>query len=66
MKKITQSMEYQENSMLTQHLKEFHEQHPFQTGIDLEFDYMYAIMTDQDCLAFCLRHPEYSNKFKAA
>ena len=66
MKKITQALEYCENTMLTQHLKEFHEQHQFQTGMNHEFDYMYAIMTDEDCLAFCLRHPQYANRFKAA
>lgn len=68
MKKITASLEYEglpfSNTMLSQHLKEFHQNHPFQTGMDWEFQLFYAVMTDEDCLAFCLKHPEYATRFK--
>jgi len=68
MKQITQSIEYEglplSTTDLHSALKEFHSCHPFQTGIDWEFQYMYATMTDEDCLAFCLKYPQYSNRFR--
>lgn len=66
MKKITQSMEYEGNNhgALTRALRDWHSQHPFATGIDWQFQYMWAELEDQDCLAFCLKHPEYADRFK--
>ena len=68
MKKITQSIEYDglpfTNTELHIDLKEWHSEHPFATGIDWEFQVFWATMTDEDCLAFCLKHPQYSNRFK--
>ena len=68
MKKITQSIEYEglpfANTELHQALKDFHTNHPFATGIDWEFQYYWALMTDEDCLAFCLKYPQYNTRFK--
>jgi len=68
MKRITQSIEYEglpfTGTELHIALKDFHEQHPFQTGVDWEFQLFYAIMKDEDAFAFTLKHPEYANRFK--
>lgn len=66
MVKITQSMDYEgpNNSKLRDDLRDWHQQHPFATGIDWEFQIMWATMTDEDCLAFCLKHPQYATRFK--
>ena len=67
MKKITQTIEYEGNgaSVLRNDLQAWHHQHPLHnTGIDWEFQYLWATMTDEDCLAFCLKYPQHSNKFK--
>lgn len=68
MKKITQSMEYEglpfSNTELHTALKEFHSSHPFQTGIDWEFQYFYAVMQDEDAFAFALKYPQYAQRFK--
>jgi hypothetical protein len=68
MKMITQSMEYEglplSNTDLHTALRNWHSQHSFSSGIDWEFQYMYATMTDEDCLAFCLKYPQYSNRFR--
>jgi len=66
MKKITQSIEYEGISGYTglhSALKEFHIDHPFQTGVDWQFQYMWAILEDEDCLAFCLKHPQFAHRF---
>jgi hypothetical protein len=67
MKKITQTMEYELNNgyELTTNLRDWYAQHPFNSGIDWEFQYMYAILEDEDCLAFCLLHPQWAHRFKA-
>jgi hypothetical protein len=69
MKKITQSIEYEglplEHTDLHSALREWHSQHPFQTGIDWQFQTMWAVMEDQDAFAFCLKYPEFANRFKA-
>lgn len=68
MKEITQSMDYEGlpfyTTPLHTDLREFHSKHPFQTGVDWQFKYLWARMTDEDCLAFCLKYPEHSNRFK--
>ena len=65
MKTITQSIEYEGNndSDLRDDLRSWHSEHPFNNGIDWEHQYLWATMTDEDCLAFCLRHPEYIDRF---
>jgi len=67
MMKITASLEYDglpfSNTELSQDLKEFHAEHPFETGMDWQFQLFYAILNDEDCLAFCLKYPQYSNRF---
>jgi len=66
MKTITQSMDYEgtNHRQLTWDLQDWHQQHPFATGIDWQFQYMWATMTDEDCLAFCLKHPEHAERFR--
>jgi len=66
MKRITQSMDYEgdNHKELINDLRQWHKQHPFNTGIDWQHQYMHATMTDEDCLAFCLRHPQYADRFK--
>jgi hypothetical protein len=68
MKKITQSIEYEglpfTNTDLHIALKEFHAKHPFSTGVDWEFQTMWAVMKDEDAFAFALKYPQYSNRFK--
>lgn len=68
MKKITQSIEYEglpfTNTDLHTDLKEWHSLHPFATGLDWQFQVFWAVMDDQDCLAFCLKYPQYATRFK--
>jgi len=67
MMKITASLEYDglpfTNTELSQDLKEFHAEHSFSTGMDWEFQLFWAVMTNEDCLAFCLKHPQYAHRF---
>lgn len=66
MKKITQSIEYEANnsSLLRTALREWHSQYPLaDNGIDWQFQYMWATMTDEDCLAFCLKYPQFAGRF---
>lgn len=66
MMQITQSMEYEgtDHQVLSQRLKDFYKEHPFDTGIDWQFKYLWATMTDEDAFAFTLKYPEYTQKFK--
>ena len=68
MKKITQSIEYEglplEHTDLHQALKEFHQRHSFQTGIDWQFKTLWAVLEDQDAFAFSLKYPQFANRFK--
>lgn len=66
MMQITQSIDYEgtNHQVLNQRLKDFYQEHPFKSGFDWEFQYLWATMTDEDCLAFCLKYPEYSQRFK--
>lgn len=70
MKKITQSIEYEglpfDNTELHNDLKEWHKKHSFKTGVDWEFKYFWAILEDEDAFAFCLKHPQYTHRFKEA
>lgn len=68
MKRITQTLEYAEDQRyeLTANLSDWHKLHPIALhGVDFEYQYMWATMTDEDCLAFCLLHPQWADKFKA-
>lgn len=66
MKQITQTLEYAEDQRyeLTNNLSDWHKQHPFRSGVNFEFQYLWAELEDEDCLAFCLRHPQWSHLFK--
>ena len=66
MKRITQTMEYEGTNgyELTAVLKDWHTEHPFQSGIDWQFQYMWAELEDEDCLAFCLKHPQFAHRFR--
>ena len=66
MKQIRQSIDYEgpNHSQIRVDLQAWHHQHPLHdNGIDWEFQYMYATMTDQDAFAFTLKHPEYADRF---
>ena len=45
-------------------MREWHLQHPFKNGVNLEQEYFWAILEDDDCLAFCLKYPQYQSRFK--
>lgn len=68
MMRITASLEYEgipfTNTELRQHLLDFHSSHPFHTGMDWQHQYFYADLEDEDCLAFCLKYPQYASRFK--
>ena len=68
MKKITQSIEYDglpfHTTNLHLDLQRWHHQHPFQTGMDWEFQCFWAVLDDENAFAFCLRHPQYADRFK--
>jgi hypothetical protein len=68
MKKITESIAYEglplDHTDLHQALKEFHVKHPFQTGIDWQFQTRWAVLEDQDAFAFSLKYPEFAHRFK--
>jgi len=65
--KITQNMDYEGYDYpvktLMAALKEFHEQSPFATGIDWQWQLYWATMTDEQAFAFVLKHPEYIRRF---
>lgn len=65
MKMITQSIEYEGNnaSKLKTALKEFHELQLFATGVDWESQYLWATMSDEQALIFCLKYPQYAGRF---
>ena len=45
-------------------LKQFHQTDPFSNGFDWENQYLWARMTDEQCVMFVLKHPEYAGRFK--
>lgn len=67
MMKITQDMDYEGYDYpvkkLMSDLKEYHEQSPFATGIDWQWQLYWAKMTDEQAFAFVLKHPEYIKRF---
>ena len=60
-------MEYEDDNRyeLTSLLQAWNKLHPFNSGVNWEFLYMWADLEDEDCLAFCLRHPQFAHRFKA-
>ena len=65
MKTIIQMFDdYHKPNTLQRDLQAWFTLHPFKNGVDYEFEYYWATMTDEDCLAFCLKHPEHINRFK--
>ena len=65
MMQIRQTLDYEGSRHLPLNyaLKEFHTQQPFSTGFDWEFQYLWATMTDEQCLLFCLKYPQYTQRF---
>ena len=66
MKIIRQSIEYEGHNhhQLQRDLQAWHRQHPFQSGLDWGMQTMWATMTDEDCLAFLLKYPQYIGRFQ--
>ena len=66
MKQITQTIEYEgaNHQALISALKDFFDQEPFATGIDWQFQLLWARMTDEQAIMFLLKHPEYIGRFK--
>lgn len=65
MKKITQTLQYNDDQRyeLSANLSDWHKLHPFQSGVDFEFQYLWAVLEDEDALAFCLKHPQWAHRF---
>lgn len=66
MKRITQQL-YSEGTThkhLNNALSRFHQQEPFRNGVDWEFQYLWAELTDEQCMMFLLQNPEYIGRFK--
>jgi hypothetical protein len=65
MKKITQTLEYDDDLRyeLSANLSDWHKQHPFQNGVDWDFQLLWAVMEDEDALAFVLKHPQWAHRF---
>ena len=49
---------------LTHRLKEFFTQEPFANGLDWNTQTLWAKMTKEQCFKFCLKYPEYTDRFK--
>lgn len=66
MKKITQTLEYDDDARyeLSSNLSDWHKHTPFSSGVDFEFQYLWAIMEDEDCVLFCLKHPQWAHRFR--
>jgi len=66
MKIITQSLDYEgpNRSKLRSALKDFHEQQRFDTGIDWQFQYLWAKMSDEQAMMFLLKYPEFLGQFR--
>lgn len=45
-------------------LKEFFLREPFSNGFDWEYQYLWATMTDEQCIMFVLKYPQYAGRFK--
>jgi len=65
MMQIRQSIDYEgmNHQVLNQRLKDFHQEHPFKSGFDWQFKYLWATMTDEAAFAFTLKYPEYTERF---
>jgi hypothetical protein len=66
MKRITQTLQYDDDQRyeLSANLSDWHKLHPFKSGVDFEFEFLWAEMEDQDALAFILKHPQWAYRFK--
>ena len=66
MMKIVQDVYPEGNSHrhLVEALKEYHSREPFATGLDWNWQQLWALMTEEQCTMFCLKYPQYSNMFK--
>jgi|TARA_R110000868_G_scaffold402314_1_gene678525 hypothetical protein len=65
MKMLTQGMQtYNSPNKLQRDLQAWFTLHPFSNGFDPDFEYFWAKMSDEDCIMFCLKYPEYAEMFK--
>ena len=66
MMKITADLypEGQAHQPLVRALKEFFDQHTFDNGLDWQWQQLWAVMTDQQCMMFCLKYPQYQHMFR--
>jgi hypothetical protein len=46
-------------------LREFIQTEVFDIGIDWQHQYLWAKMTDQQCLMFLLKYPQYAERFQS-
>ena len=66
MKQIRQSLDYEgpNSTELRRDITAWQHQHPtVNNGVDWQFKYMYATMTDEDAFAFTLKYPQYADRF---
>jgi hypothetical protein len=66
MKRITQTIQYDDDLRyeLSANLSDWHKIHPFRSGVDFEFEFIWADMEDHDALAFCLKYPQWAHRFR--
>jgi hypothetical protein len=68
MKLIEQDMNEEDDlgriSLLVDDLKSWHNDHPFQNGIDWARQVYWAKMTEEDFLLFVIKHPNYQTRFR--
>ena len=50
--------------LLSHRLKEFFDQEPFANGLDWDTQLLWATMSKEQCTMFCLKYPEYADRFK--
>ena len=48
---------------LTHRLKEFFIQEPFDNGLDWSTQTLWAKMSNEQAILFCLKYPEYAERF---
>lgn len=65
MKIIRQSIEYEgdRHHELQRALRDWHQQHPFKSGLDWGMQTMWATMNDEDALLFCIKYPQFAGRF---
>jgi len=66
MKQIRHSLEYEgvNHQAIISALKDFFDEQPFANGIDWQYKYLWATMTDEQAMMFLLKHPEFIGRFQ--